>query len=61
MPVATGSLSHNLQLDGEVMVDKAKYSFERMYAEQDIIYTLDEIFPRAEVKCTLVPEYEWKP
>ena len=50
MPVATGSLSPILQLDGEVAVEKAKYSFESMYAEEDIIYTLDEIFPRAEVK-----------
>ena len=24
-----------------------------MYAEEDITYTLDEIFPRAEAKCTL--------
>jgi hypothetical protein len=44
MPVVTGSLRPILQLDGEVVLDKAKYSLESMYAEEDIIYTLEEIF-----------------
>ena len=53
MPVGTGLLSPILQVDGEVVEeDQAKYSFVSMYAEEDIIYTIDEIFPRSEVICT---------
>ena len=52
--VGTGILSPILQVDGEVVVEnQAKYSFMSMYAREDILYTLDEIFPRTEVKCTL--------
>ena len=58
---ATGTLSPILQLDGEAVIDKAKYTFESMYAEEDIAYTLDEIFPRAEVKCTLVSRVRVEP
>jgi hypothetical protein len=43
MPVATGSLSLILQLDGEVVIDKAKYFFERMYAEEDITSGLHKL------------------
>ena len=43
-----------LQVDGEVVLEnQAKYCFMSMHAEEDILYTLDEIFPRTEVKCTL--------
>jgi hypothetical protein len=48
----TGLLSPILQfeLDGEVVEeDHFKYSFVSMYADEDILYTLDEIYPRAEV------------
>jgi hypothetical protein len=52
--VGTGILSPILQVDGEVVLEnQAKYSFISMYAKEDILYTLDEIFPRTEVKCTL--------
>ena len=43
-----------LQVDGEVAEeDQPKYSFVSMYAEEDILYSIDEIFPRSEVFCTL--------
>ena len=32
-----------------------------MYAEEDIIYTLDEIFPRTDVKCTLESRVHMEP
>ena len=49
--VGTGILSPILQVDGEVVVEnQAKYSFMSMYAEEDILDTLDKIFPRTEVK-----------
>ena len=52
MPVGTGLLSPILQVDGEVVEEgQTKYSFVSMYAEEDILYTLDELFPRAEVIC----------
>ena len=54
MPVGTGLLSPILQVDGEAMEeDQAKYYFGSMYAEEDILYTLDEIFPRSEMIFTL--------
>ena len=46
-------LSPILQVDGAAEQEKAKYSFVSMYAEEDIMYTIEEIFPRTEVKCTL--------
>ena len=50
----TGLLSPIVQLDGEVVEeDQFKYSFVSMYAEEDILYTLDEMFPRTEVIFTL--------
>ena len=54
-PVGTGILSPILQVDGEAVEeeDQVKYSFTSMYAEEDILYTLDEIFPRREVICSL--------
>jgi hypothetical protein len=33
--------------------EKAKYSFVSMYVEEDIMYTIEEIFPRTETKFTL--------
>ena len=34
-----------LQVDGEVVEeDEAKYSFLSMFAEEDILYTINEIF-----------------
>ena len=52
--VGTGILSPILQVDGDVVVEnQAKSSFISMYAKEDILYTLDEIFPRTEVKYTL--------
>ena len=54
MPVRTEVQSPILQVDGEaVEKGQAKYSFVSMYAEEDILYTIDEIFPRTEVICTL--------
>jgi hypothetical protein len=42
--VGTGLLSPILQVDGAIVEeDQAKYSFMSMYAEEDIIYTIDEI------------------
>ena len=52
-PVGAGPMSPILQLDGEAEEDRAKYSFVSMYAEEDIMYTLGEIFPKTEVRCTL--------
>ena len=53
-PEGTGLLSSILQVDGEVVEeDQVKYSFMSMYAEEDILYTLEEIFPRTEVICSL--------
>ena len=46
-------LSPILQVDGAAEQEKAKYSFVSMYVEEDIMYTIEEIFPRTEVKCTL--------
>ena len=34
-------------------MEKVKYSFMSMYAEEEILYTLDEIFPRTKVICSL--------
>ena len=54
MTVRTEVQSPILQVDGEaVEKGQAKYSFVSMYAEEDILYTIDEIFPRTEVICTL--------
>ena len=54
LPVGTGLLSPILRVDGEVAEeDQPKYSFVSMYAEEDILYSIDEIFPRSEVFCTL--------
>jgi hypothetical protein len=54
MLVGTGLLSPILQVDGEVVgEDQAKFSFVSMYAEEAILYTIEEIFPRTEVICTL--------
>ena len=62
MSVGTGPLSPILQVDGEaVEEDQAKYSFESMYAEEDILYTLDEIFPKSEVICTLESRVRLEP
>ena len=45
-PVKTGILSPILQVDGEAVVeDLAKYSFLSIYAEEDILYSLDDIYP----------------
>ena len=41
------------QVDGAAAQDKAKYSFVCMCAEEDVMYTIEEIFPKTEVKCTL--------
>ena len=49
----TGILSPILQVDGEMVEEnQTKYSFVSMHAKEDILYTLDEIFPSAEVECT---------
>ena len=43
-----------IQVDGEVVEEgQVKFSFVTMYEEKDILYTLDEIFPRTQVICTL--------
>jgi hypothetical protein len=52
MPVGTGFLSPILQVDEEV-VEEDQDSFVSMYAEEDMVYTIDEIFSRSEVICTL--------
>jgi hypothetical protein len=49
----TSPLSLILQVDGAAEQEKAKDSFVSMYAEEDIMYTIEEIFQRTEVKCTL--------
>ena len=41
------------QVDGAAEQEKAKYSFISMYAEEDIMYTIEEIFPKLNVL--------WKP
>ena len=52
--VGTRILSPILQVDGEVVIAKqAKYSFMNMCAEEHILDTLNELFPRKEVKCSL--------
>ena len=56
MPKGTEILSPIIQVDGEAVdseEDQVKYSFVSMYAEEDIIYTIEEIFPRTEVIWTL--------
>ena len=35
-----------LQVDGTTEQDRASYSFVRMNAEKDILYTIEEIFPK---------------
>ena len=42
-----------LQVDGTAEKDRASYSFVSMYAEEDILYTLEEIFPTTEFRCIL--------
>ena len=52
--VVTSLPSPILQVDGEQMKeDKIKYQFISNYAEEDIVYTLDEIFPAGsfELEC----------
>ena len=52
--VGTGILNPIPQVDGEaVEEDQVMYSFISMYAEEDILYTLEEIFPQREVICSL--------
>ena len=52
--VGTGILNPIPQVDGEaVEEDHVMYSFISMYAEEDILYTLEEIFPQREVICSL--------
>ena len=42
------------QFDGsETLEDSVKYSFESSYHEEDIIYTLREMFPEGEVELNL--------
>ena len=52
-PVGTDLPSPILQVEGETGEETAKYSFDRSYHEEDIMYTLREIFPPSEVKLTL--------
>ena len=51
--VGTGLPSPILQVDGESEEEPAKYSFQSSYHEEDVMYTLREIFPPSEVKLTL--------
>ena len=48
-PVGTSIPSPILQLDGSVDVGKLKYTFVSNYHEDDILFTLDEIFPEKSV------------
>jgi hypothetical protein len=60
-PVGTGLPSPILQVDGEIEEETSKYSFESSYHEEDILYTLREIFPPSEVKLTLESRERIKP
>ena len=60
-PVGTGLPSPILQVDGEMEEETTEYSFESSYHEEDILYTLREIFPPSEVKLTLESRVRMKP
>ena len=60
-PVGTGLPSPILQVDGEIEEETTKYSFESLYHEEDILYTLREIFAPSEVKLTLETRVRMKP
>ena len=51
--LGSSPLSPILQVDGTAEQDRAKYSFVSMYAEEDILYTLEELFPRTQFRCIL--------
>ena len=45
-----------LQVDGPIDFELVKYTFRSEYAEEDIIYTLEEIFPEKNAKLeSMVP------
>ena len=46
-------LSPIQQVDGTAEQKTARYSFISMYAVDDIVYTVEEIFPKTEFRCTL--------
>ena len=48
--VGTPLLSPILQVDGPIDVEIVKFTFRSEYAEEDIIYTLEEIFPEKNAK-----------
>jgi hypothetical protein len=52
-PVDTGLPSPILQVDGLMESESVKYSFESTYHEDDVTYTLEELFPATEIKLTL--------
>ena len=51
--VGTGPPSPILQVDGEIDDDVIKFSFESLYHEDDVMYTLEDIFLESEVDLTL--------
>ena len=51
--IQSGPISPIPHADGAAAQDKAKFSFVYMYADEDVMYTIEEIFPETEVKCTL--------
>jgi hypothetical protein len=60
-PVGTGLPSPILQVDGETGEETARYLFEISYHEDDIMYTLRDIFPPSEVKLSLESRVRIKP
>ena len=51
--MATGLPSPIMQVDGETEECVAKFSFESSYHEDDVMYTLEDIFLEPEVDLTL--------
>ena len=42
-----------LHVDETAEKDRISYSFDSMYAEEDILYTLEEIFLKTEFRCIM--------
>ena len=58
--IETGNVSPIMQIDGSLEDDQtAEYTFTSEYAEEDVVYTLDEIFP--DKNCSLESYVQFKP
>ena len=51
-------MSPILQVDGAAEQEKAKYSFVSMYAEEDIMYTIEESSQELKLNVLCNPEKE---